>query len=164
MDNMQCSTEHCRMHNDMDDEYRINVQQKPPVGVLCTDSKTCLSWMNTCILIIVCVMVIQHNAYNRNFQKCHFWWTSLVCFRLSISVISYTISTHKVLNQRVRFLHKMYISDLFKAIGYFHMADFKNCWETYCAKCIYDPTPWNEPDVVHSNKIEILSTMKFRQV
>ena len=58
----------------------------------------------------------------------------------------------------------MYISELFKAIGYFHMADFKNRWETYCAKCIYDPTPWNEPDVVHSNKIEILSTMKFRQV
>ena len=33
------------------------------------------------------------------------------------------------------FGNKMYISELFTDVGYFHMADFKKHRETYCAKC-----------------------------
>ena len=97
MDSVQRNTEHCGMHDDMNDEHRFKVKQKPSIGVLCTDSKTCLSWMNTCILIIVHVIVLQRNAY-RNLQMCRFCWTSLACLRLSILTISYMISTHKVLH------------------------------------------------------------------
>ena len=65
---------------------------------------------------------VQHRALWN--QWWHGWWAQ----RLGVAHMRCHIQVQS-------FGNKMYISKLFTVVGYLHMAGFKNCRGTFCAKC-----------------------------